>query len=62
MVGDEDGVGFAFEAGEDVGAQVVDGADEVFGAHEEVGEAEAEDDGADPCAEEALRKRELADT
>ena len=50
---DEDWVRFAFETREDVGAQVVDGADEVFRAHEEVGQAEAEDDGADPCAEEA---------
>jgi len=52
-VGDEDRVGSAFEAGEDVGAEVVDGADEVFVAHEEVGQGEPEDDGADPGADEA---------
>ena len=36
-VRDEDRVGVAGEAGEDVGAEVVDGADEVFVAHEDVG-------------------------
>jgi len=52
-VWDEDWVWFALEAGEDVGAEVVDGADEVFGAHEDVGHAEAEEDGEDPCSDKA---------
>ena len=50
---DEDWVWIAFEAGEYVGAEIVDGADEVFGTHEEVGEGEAEEDGEDPGAHEA---------
>ena len=52
-MGDEDRIRAAFEAGEDVGTKVVDGADEVFVAHEEVGQAETEDNGADPGADEA---------
>lgn len=47
-------VRFALEAGEDVGAEVVDGADEVLGAHQHVGQQAAPDDGHDPGADEAL--------
>ncbi|KAJ8104906.1 hypothetical protein OPT61_g10502 [Boeremia exigua] len=50
----EDGVGVAFEAGEDVGAQVVDGADEVLVLAQEVRGQHAPDDGEEPGAQEAL--------
>ena len=53
-VGGEDGVGGAFQPGPEVGAEVVDRADEVLVAHEDVGHKEAEDDGADPGADEAF--------
>ena len=55
MVGlrDENGVGVAVQTGEDIGSQVVDGADEVFVAHEDVCEAEADENCADPGAHEA---------
>jgi hypothetical protein len=53
-VGEEDGVGFAFKASEDVGTEIVDRADEVLGAHQNVGEAERKDDGKDPGADEAF--------
>ena len=52
--GSEDRVGGALEAGPEVGAEVVNGADEVLVAHQDVGHEEAEDDGADPGADEAL--------
>lgn len=50
----EDGVGLAFEAGEDVGAEVVDGADEELVLREEVGCDDGPDDGEEPGADEAL--------
>ena len=52
-MGEEDGVGVALQAGEDVGAEVVDGADEVLAAHEDVGEEEADYYGADPGADKS---------
>ena len=51
---DEDWVRRAFQAGEEVGAQVIDGADEVLVMHEPIREEVAEADGADPGADEAL--------
>lgn len=53
-LGGEDGVWLALEAGEDVCAQVVDGADEELVLGEEVGRQDAPDDGEEPGAEEAL--------
>ncbi len=50
----KDGVGCAFQSGPEVCAEVVDRADEVFVAHEDVCHEEAEDDGADPGADEAF--------
>lgn len=50
----EDGVGVAFESGEDVGAEVVDRANEVLAAHEQVGEEDGKDHGHDPGADETL--------
>ena len=50
---EEDGIGVALEASEDVGAEVIDRANEVFAAHEEVGKEEANDDGADPGTHKA---------
>ncbi len=47
-------VRFAREAGEDVGAEIVDGADEVLGAHQDVGQHDAPEDGHDPGSDEAL--------
>jgi hypothetical protein len=52
-VWDEDRVGVTFQASEDVGSQVVDRADEVLGAHENVGHGESKQDGEDPCTDEA---------
>lgn len=52
-VWDEDRVGVTFQAGEDVGTQVVDRADEVLGTHEHVGHGESKQDGEDPCTDEA---------
>lgn len=49
-------VRFALEAGEDSGAEVVDGADEVLGAHQDVGQHGAPEDGHDPGADEALNR------
>ena len=45
---DEDRVRLALEAGEDIGSEVIDRADEVFVPHEHVGEDESEEDCADP--------------
>ena len=53
-MGSEDGVGCAFEAGEEGSAEVVDGADEVGVLHQVVGEEDAEDDGTDPGTDEAF--------
>lgn len=53
VVRDEDGVRVALEAGEDVGSQVIDGADEVFGAHENVGHGEPEQYSEYPSTDEA---------
>jgi hypothetical protein len=52
-VWDEDRVRVAFEASEDVGSEIVDRADEVLGAHEDVGHCEAEQDSEDPSTDEA---------
>ena len=52
-VRDEDRVGVTFQAGEDIGSQIVDGADEVLGTHEHVGHGEAKQDGEDPCTDES---------
>ena len=52
-LGDEDWVDFTLKASEDVCAEVVDWADEVLRSHQEVGEEEAKDDGANPGANEA---------
>lgn len=49
---DEDGIGRAVEAGKDVGAEVVNGTDEVRASHQEVGEEETDQNGADPGAYE----------
>lgn len=51
---DEDGIRLAREAGEDVCAEIVDGADEELVLREEVGCQNAPDDGEEPCAKEAL--------
>lgn len=53
-LGEEDRVGIALEAGEDVGSQVVDRADEELGSHHDVGEDHGEDDGHDPSTNETL--------
>lgn len=53
VVRDEDRVRVALETSEDVGSEVVDRADEVFGAHEDIGHGEAEQDGKDPSTDEA---------
>lgn len=50
----EDGVGCAFESCPEVGAEVIDRADEVFVSHEDICHEEAEDDGANPGADEAF--------
>ena len=50
----EDGVDFAFKASKDVGTEVVDGADEVLVAHQNIREAKCKDDGEDPGANEAF--------
>jgi hypothetical protein len=53
VVRDEDRVGLALEAGENVGSEVIDRADEVFGASEEVGHGEPEQHSENPCTDEA---------
>lgn len=50
----EGGVRLALEAGEDVGAEVVDGADEVLGAHQHVGQQETPDEGHAPGTNKTL--------
>ena len=50
----KDRVGGAFQSCPEIGSEVIDGADEIFVPHEDVCHEEAEDDGADPCADEAL--------
>lgn len=55
-LGDEDRVRIAFEAGEDVGSEVVDRADKVLGAHEDVGHGEAEQNCENPSTNEAYVK------
>lgn len=52
-VRDENRVRIAFEASEDVGSEIIDRADEVLGAHEDVGHGEAEQDSEDPSTDEA---------
>lgn len=52
-VRDEDRVRVTFKTSEDVGSEVVDGADEVLGAHEHIGHGEAKQNGKDPCTDEA---------
>lgn len=47
-------VGRALKTRQDVGTQIIDGADEVLVAHQDVGHEVAEDDGADPRAKKAL--------
>ena len=53
-VGGEDGIWYTSETGEDVGSEVVHGADEVFVAHQDIGHQEAKDKGADPGSHEAF--------
>lgn len=53
-MGQEYGVGRAMKTGPDVCAEVVDRANEVLVAHEDVGEEDAEDDSEDPGADETL--------
>ena len=53
---DEDWIRSAFQACENVGTEVIDGADEIFVAHKDVGECESEEDGADPCANKACSR------
>ena len=55
-LGDEDGIGGTFQAGPQIGPQIVDGADEIFVAHEHVGQAVAKDDGAHPRTKETLHR------
>ena len=50
---DEDRVLSAVQASEDVGAKIIDRADEVVVAHEDVREQEAKEDGTDPRPNEA---------
>jgi hypothetical protein len=50
----EDGVRITFKASKDICTEVVDGADEVLVAHQNVGQAKCKDDGEDPGANEAL--------
>ena len=52
VVRDEDRVRVALEAGEDVGSEIVDRADEVLGAHENVGHGKAEQDSENPSTDE----------
>lgn len=52
----EDRVRFALEAGENVGPKIGNGADEVLGAHEEVGQAKGENDRHDPGADKTLHR------
>ncbi len=44
------------QAGEDVGAEIVHGADEVLGLHHDVRKEDTEDDGHNPGADEALHR------
>ena len=53
-VREEDRVRVALETGEDIGAEVVDGADEVLGAHQHFREHDTPEHGHDPGADEAL--------
>lgn len=53
-VGEKDGVDVAFKASEDVGAEVVDRANEVFVTHQNVGETKSKDDGEDPSTNKAF--------
>jgi hypothetical protein len=53
VVRDKDRVRVALKAGEDVGSEIVNGADEVFGAQEDVGHDKAEKDSEDPSTDEA---------
>ena len=50
-VWDEDRVRVAFEAGEDVGSEIVDRADEVLGTHKDVSHDETEQDSEDPSTD-----------
>ena len=49
----ENRVRIALEASEDVCSKIVDGADEVLGAHENVGHGESKQDGEHPSTDEA---------
>lgn len=51
-LGHEGRVGRALKTRQDVGTQIIDGADEVLVAHQDVGHEVAEDDGANPRAKE----------
>lgn len=51
---DESGVEGAFQAGQNIGSEIIDGADEVLVAHQDVGHEVAEDNSANPCAEETF--------
>ena len=51
-VRDEDRVRVAFETSENVGSKIVDRANKVLGAHEDIGHAETEQDCEDPSTDE----------
>lgn len=53
-LGDKSRVQGAFQASQDVRSKVIDRADEVLVAHQNVGHEVAEDDGANPSTEETL--------
>lgn len=59
-VGNEDWVRFTLQSSEDIGAEVVDRTDEVLGSHKDIGEEEAQEDGADPCTDESCKVGEIS--
>lgn len=50
----EDRVRVALESGENVGAEIIDRADKVLAAHQNIGEENGEDDGKEPGSDESL--------
>ena len=53
-VGEEDGVDVALKTSKDVGAEIVDRANEILGAHQDVGQAKSEDDSENPSTNETF--------
>lgn len=51
---DKSGVGRAFQSGQDVGTEVIDRADEILVAHQDIGHEVAETNGAKPSAQESF--------